>query len=255
MTRMIRLSLVTFAALVLVPFHSSELRAAHAADAQAGQASTDDRGPARPAAVQAGSVVTIVDNDFSPRELTVELGTRVTWVNEGSSVHTATGDGWGTGRLEPGESAAYIFDRPGTFAYRCSYHATMQAFVTVKESSAGPAPSLALERTPGRAYLSPNAYPYLSYPNLYPYPYGGSYPSLYYPSYPYHAHYGFPYRYLDSSGVNGVRYAQPYYPYYLSYPYSSSVSYYDPYASSYYYPGSFGYYFYPHGYYYPYLRY
>ena len=46
-----------------------------------------------PAAAQAGEEAEIVDFDFSPRRLTVEAGTTVTWSNTGERPHTATDRG------------------------------------------------------------------------------------------------------------------------------------------------------------------
>ena len=44
-------------------------------------------------AAQDGGEATIVDFDCSPRRLTVEAGTKVTWTNTGERPHTATDRG------------------------------------------------------------------------------------------------------------------------------------------------------------------
>ncbi|HEV3505396.1 MAG TPA: hypothetical protein VG637_08975, partial [Actinomycetes bacterium] len=46
-----------------------------------------------PVAAQDGGEAEIVDFDFSPRRLTVEAGTTVTWTNNGERPHTATDRG------------------------------------------------------------------------------------------------------------------------------------------------------------------
>ena len=46
-----------------------------------------------PATAQDSGEAKIVDFDFSPRTLTVEAGTKVTWTNTGERPHTATDRG------------------------------------------------------------------------------------------------------------------------------------------------------------------
>lgn len=65
---------------------------------------------------------------FQPDELTVAPGTRITWVNEDAIFHTAT-SGWDAGAtfdfaLQPGASASYVFDSPGTYVVYCKPHAS-----------------------------------------------------------------------------------------------------------------------------------
>jgi plastocyanin len=62
---------------------------------------------AAPAAAQAAEEAKIVDFDFSPRRLTVQAGTTVTWSNTGQRPHTATDRGgtFDTKPVAPGASA------------------------------------------------------------------------------------------------------------------------------------------------------
>ena len=89
-----------------------------------------------PGARAAEGQVTIDNFSFSPAQLTVAVGTRVTWTNRDDIPHTVTDAA--TPRtlrsppLDTGESYAFTFDKPGTFAYFCSLHPHMQGSVVVK---------------------------------------------------------------------------------------------------------------------------
>jgi plastocyanin len=76
--------------------------------------------------------VRIVDNRFRPRTVTIDRGTAIRWVNRGTRDHTATGRTWSSGVLDPGDSFRRRFNRRGTFAYRCTIHATMRGTVVVQ---------------------------------------------------------------------------------------------------------------------------
>lgn len=81
--------------------------------------------------------VEVRDFDFFPRDLTVEAGTAITWVNRDSAPHDATDEagGWGTGLLQQGESATLTFDSPGTYRYLCTIHPNMKATLTAEEGA------------------------------------------------------------------------------------------------------------------------
>jgi plastocyanin len=103
-------------------------------------------GPAGTAAAQpqagaaaGGDTVPISDFLYKPEQLTVAVGTKVTFTNEDSAPHTATSgqspaaDGvFDTGNLKKGESKAVKLTKAGTFAYYCAIHPFMKATVTVK---------------------------------------------------------------------------------------------------------------------------
>jgi plastocyanin len=103
--------------------------------------------PEQPTATQpvaqppAGNTQTVAMKDFEfiPKELTVTVGTTVTWVNEGKKKHSATADdeSFDTSLFDPGQSKSITFDKPGTFAYYCQLHGdkggtAMAGVVTVK---------------------------------------------------------------------------------------------------------------------------
>ena len=69
---------------------------------------------------------------FTPAVVRVKAGGTVTWTNNDSAVHTATGTGFDTGSLARGQSATVTFDTPGTFDYRCTPHPAMRGTVIVE---------------------------------------------------------------------------------------------------------------------------
>jgi plastocyanin len=81
-----------------------------------------------PAATQlpaaAGSQVTIGDNSFTPKEISVPVGATVVWNHKGQRKHTVTADdgSFKSDTLEAGASFQQTFNKPGTFAYYCEFH-------------------------------------------------------------------------------------------------------------------------------------
>ncbi len=91
--------------------------------------------PQTPAVATASEVTVEIRNfDYTPRDLTVPAGARVTWTNRDAAPHTATAkaDGWDTGMLNQGESATLTFDVPGTYDYFCMFHPNMKATLAVR---------------------------------------------------------------------------------------------------------------------------
>ena len=83
------------------------------------------------------NTVKIVDMAFSPQNITVKRGTKVTWTNNDTVAHDVTEtdskDGPKSGTLNTGESYSFTFDTVGTFKYHCSIHPSMTGTVTVTE--------------------------------------------------------------------------------------------------------------------------
>jgi plastocyanin len=78
--------------------------------------------------------VRISDFEFVPSNVSVPIGSRVTWLNEDSAPHDATaqsGD-WATQTLQDGESEAVAFDAPGTWEYYCTIHPYMEGVIRVR---------------------------------------------------------------------------------------------------------------------------
>jgi plastocyanin len=84
--------------------------------------------------------VSVKDNFFSPRKLTVRRGSKVTWVWRGALGHTVTfrklpsgaGRIKGTGVLHKGARFSHTFRTHGTYRYVCRIHAGMSGSVVVK---------------------------------------------------------------------------------------------------------------------------
>lgn len=84
-----------------------------------------------------------VDKAYSPRTVTVKVGTTVRWTNDDVIAHTVTSgpsdgttpepDGlFDSGFLAAGESWSYTFDEPGTYEYHCTPHPWMTGTVVVE---------------------------------------------------------------------------------------------------------------------------
>lgn len=82
--------------------------------------------------VDGTTTISIVDLSFVPKDAEVKAGASVIWTNDDIVAHTVTGDGWDSGRIEPGKGFDRIFDEPGTYPYYCSIHPDMKARIVVK---------------------------------------------------------------------------------------------------------------------------
>lgn len=109
--------------------------------------------------VPAGSTEVRIDDDdadgFEPGTITIDVGQSVTWVNVDDDPHTATGAGFDTGIMQPGEQSTVTFDEPGTFPSSCQIHPIMTGVVEVRDAS-GNVPRAGREATPE---ASPQATP------------------------------------------------------------------------------------------------
>ncbi len=79
--------------------------------------------------------VDVIDNDFTPRTLTVNKGAAVTWKFTGSIPHNVTDDrgAFASDTLGHGEEFTRTFDTAGIFYYYCTIHHGMLGTLTVKE--------------------------------------------------------------------------------------------------------------------------
>jgi plastocyanin len=102
-------------------------------------------------------IVRVVGRGFSPQTITVAAGASVTWINEDDDAHTATGRGFDTGTLQPGQSATIVFSTPGIYDYVCQFHGEMTGQVIVTDAAGNvpaaptPAPVTATNDTAGAA--------------------------------------------------------------------------------------------------------
>ena len=116
-------------------------RAATPASAHAASA-TGER-PASRAHSASDPNVTISDYKYTPPTITIHVGDKVTWNNDGPSSHTATAnDGsFNTGVLSKGASASHTFTQTGTFGYYCQIHPFMHGTIVVLAAAASTATS------------------------------------------------------------------------------------------------------------------
>lgn len=92
---------------------------------------------AEDAAGAAETTRVVIDNfAYSPREITVAPGTRVTWTNRDDVPHTVTSSAqpraFDSGALDDDSSFAFVFQTPGTYDYFCALHPHMTGKVIVK---------------------------------------------------------------------------------------------------------------------------
>lgn len=119
----------------------------------------DDDTPVVTGEVPAGSLeIRIVDDDpngFSPSTLTVEIGQSITFVNAHDDPHTATGAGFDTGIIQPGQTATVVLDRAGTFPFACQIHPVMTGAITVRATGAPASPTAATPEATGATPAAP----------------------------------------------------------------------------------------------------
>lgn len=88
-----------------------------------------------PSLFAANSTVSIQNNFFSPRTLTINEGDTVTWLQRGQNHDTVSTAGlWSSGILSAGETFSFTFDTAGTYSYYCTPHRSqgMTGTITVK---------------------------------------------------------------------------------------------------------------------------
>jgi plastocyanin len=82
------------------------------------------------------NAININNFSFTPKELTIAVGTKVTWTNKDDEPHTVVNAGsppaFKSTALDSGDSFSFTFDKPGTYKYFCSIHPFMTATVVVK---------------------------------------------------------------------------------------------------------------------------
>jgi plastocyanin len=100
--------------------------------------------------------------NFTHLNLTITVGTTVTWTNQAGGIpHTTTsgtgglydGLGWNSPFLNQNETFSHTFSKVGTFVYTCRVHPSMNATVTVTDgSSGGGTPTVTPTGTPTGGY-------------------------------------------------------------------------------------------------------
>jgi plastocyanin len=72
---------------------------------------------------------------FGPKDLTVTVGTKVTWVNDDQIPHTVaeTHKVFRSDALDIDDSFSWVFDTPGEFEYFCALHPQMIGKIIVTQ--------------------------------------------------------------------------------------------------------------------------
>ena len=91
-------------------------------------------GAAAVAAQDATNVVTIDNFSFTPKEVTVPVGTTVKWVNHDDIPHSVVNKDkvFRSPALDTDDSYSYTFASAGTFDYFCGLHPFMSGKIIVK---------------------------------------------------------------------------------------------------------------------------
>ncbi len=89
------------------------------------------------AAAGAGDAAVVISGfAFAPAQVTVPVGSRVTWTNRDDTPHTVTSAAtprlFGSEALDTGAQFGRVFDKPGTYRYFCALHPKMQGIVVVR---------------------------------------------------------------------------------------------------------------------------
>ncbi len=81
-----------------------------------------------------GPQVLVRDNFYTPNQLTVPLGTTVTWLHEGRVEHTVSSllGYFDSGVLRGGNTFSYTFGSPGSYDYFCRFHISNRGKVLVQ---------------------------------------------------------------------------------------------------------------------------
>jgi plastocyanin len=83
-------------------------------------------------AVPAVVKVSIGDNFYKPKDLTIKRGQSISWHNQGAVAHTVTSDSdsavkFDSGTLNPGGVYALKPNTAGTITYHCTIHGKVQS--------------------------------------------------------------------------------------------------------------------------------
>jgi 3',5'-cyclic-AMP phosphodiesterase len=83
-----------------------------------------------------------IDNfSFTPKSLTVPVGTAVTWTNRDDIPHTATSTEkkFASPVLDTDQAFSFKFQEPGSYPYFCKIHPTMTGTIVVEKNTSGTA--------------------------------------------------------------------------------------------------------------------
>lgn len=78
------------------------------------------------------NTVLIQNYQFRPAEITIEKGETITWINQDSAGHTATGESFDSGLLSKGQSFQHAFHETGEIEYICTPHPYMKEKIIIQ---------------------------------------------------------------------------------------------------------------------------
>ena len=131
----VALAAVAIIALVAGCSPGAEPKAApDSAPAESAKQAPATQEPATQPGVVAEQTIEISDSGFTPAELKVSAGTKVTWKNVGSKDHNVTFfiDSRTLGVMKPGENGSVLFNTPGQYAYADAYNSELTGIVIVE---------------------------------------------------------------------------------------------------------------------------
>jgi len=137
-------------------YYNSPAYSAPSGTAASGSTSTGS------AEVPGPNTVTIQDGRFQPDNLTVPVGSVVTWTNRSGSAHTVTSDRpelFDSRDLQPGQQVQYRFNQPGVYTYHCQYEGYKGMVGTVTVVSGAPTQSRPAPAGVANPRLEPSAPP------------------------------------------------------------------------------------------------
>jgi len=84
-------------------------------------------------------IIRILRTNFDPEELNIDVGTTVTWLNEGNQAHQihhiAVNRKFTSDRILPGDTFSYTFDEPGTYRYGDTIRTYLDGYITVGDGN------------------------------------------------------------------------------------------------------------------------
>ena len=79
-----------------------------------------------------GNSVNIQNYTFTPNNLSVKVGDRVTWTNNDGFAHHVKSDVLDSGVLNNGDTYSFTFKNAGTYTYHCVIHTYMTGQIVVQ---------------------------------------------------------------------------------------------------------------------------
>ena len=115
------------------PYDSSPHRPGHVRAARG--AVPSDNSPCAAKSSPSFTEAKIAEFAFSPADIEVEVGDKITWTNDDAAAHTVTatsGADFDSGTLARGADFTFEATKAGTIDYVCAIHPSMKGTITVR---------------------------------------------------------------------------------------------------------------------------